>query len=273
MDQREVQALVELLRKRATDLTTVEAKAAAGGLPKSVRESLSAFSNDRGGTLMLGLDEGMGFSVVDGLDAGRIRGALASACADEMEPPVRADIDIVDLDEGAVVIAEIQELDPRFKPCYVKARGEYNGSYTRGGDGDRRLTDFEIHLLHTNRGQPADDRSPVVGATIGDLNTDDVAYLLRRVRQRQRRAFGDLDDVTVLRRLNVVALDADDRPVPTVAGLLALGDYPQQYFPQLNITFVVYPGLSAEDQIAGGPRFLDNRSFDGPIPVMVEDVS
>lgn len=127
---------------------------------------------------------------------------------------MRADIELVDLDSGTVVVAEIPETDPRFKPCYVKSRGEYNGSFTRGGDGDRRLTDFEIQLLHTNRGQPEDDRVPVAAATIDDLNSDDVAYLLRRVRQRQRRAFGDLDDFVALRRLNVATLDENDRLVP-----------------------------------------------------------
>ncbi|WP_212996358.1 ATP-binding protein [Winogradskya consettensis] len=39
----------------------------------------------------------------------------------------------------------------------------------------------------------------------------------------------------------------------------------------MNATFVVYPGLSARDIPANGPRFLDNRSFDGPIPVIVDE--
>jgi len=267
MDATELLALVALLRAHSTDLADVEAKAAAGGLPKSVRDTISAFSNDRGGTIILGLDERANFALAAGFDAARMRDALASACADEMEPPVRADIDIVELDDGAVVVAEIPELDPRFKPSYVKSRGEYNGSFTRGGDGDRRLTDFEIHLLHTNRGQPDDDRQPVPGATADDLDALAVESLLRRVRQRQRRAFEGLDDLTALRRLNAVTADG----VPTLGGLLSLAPYPQQFLPQLNATFVVYPGLSAEDVPSGGPRFLDNRTFEGPIPYIVEE--
>lgn len=169
------------------------------------------------------------------------------------------------------MVAEVPELDPRFKPCYVKSRGEYNGSFTRGGDGDRRLTDFEIHLLHTNRGQPDDDRQPVPRATAADLDTLAVESLLRRVRQRQRRAFEGLDDTGVLGRLNILTPDAGGSLVPTLGGLLALGAYPQQFFPQLNATFVVYPGLSAEDVAPGGPRFLDNRTFEGPIPAILEE--
>ncbi|MFI5931594.1 ATP-binding protein [Actinoplanes sp. NPDC051494] len=221
--------------------------------------------------VILGLDENDDFRPAHGFDAGRIRDALASACSDDLQPPVRAEIDIVPFGGALVVVAEVDELDPRFKPCYVAARGEYNGSFTRGGDGDRRLTDFEIHLLHTNRGQPDDDRRPVAGATPDDLEQGEVQAFVERVRRRQPRPFTGLSTEQVLRRLNVLAEDEDGQLRPTLGGLLALGTYPQQFFPQLNATFVVYPGLSEQDIPANGPRFLDNRSFDGPIPVIVDE--
>ncbi|HET8683587.1 MAG TPA: ATP-binding protein [Micromonosporaceae bacterium] len=271
MNGQELARLVALLRQAGTDLVDVEAKAAGGGLPKAVRETLSAFSNDRGGTLILGLDEEQDFSPVPGFDAARVRDTLAAACNDELYPPVRAEIEIVELHGALVVVAEVGELDPRFKPCYVAARGEYNGSFTRGGDGDRRLTDFEIHLLHTNRGQPIDDRQPVPDATPTDLDPTEILLLAARVRQRQPRAFAGLSEEQVLRRLNVIAEDADGATRPTLGGMLSLGAYPQQFFPQLNATFVVYPGTSAQDIPANGPRFLDSRSFDGPIPVIVDE--
>jgi len=271
MEEPELRTLVTLLRHRATDLPDLEAKAAAGGLPKSVRETLSAFSNDRGGVLLLGLDERADFAFVTPFDAPKIRNDLASICSTDLEPPVRATIEIMDIDGHQLVVAEVPELSPNIKPCYVKARGEYAGSFTRSGDGDRRLTDFEIHLLHTNRGQPQDDRAPVPGATPADLDPDAVSALLRRVRARQPRAFRDLDDETALRRLNVLTPTQSPTLAPTLAGMLALGSYPQQFYPQLNATFVVYPGRSADEAPLGAPRFLDNRGFDGPIPVIVDD--
>ncbi|MBO3740849.1 ATP-binding protein [Actinoplanes flavus] len=271
MTSEEIARLVALLRQTGTDLRDVEVKAAGGGLPKSIRDTLSAFSNDRGGTVILGLEEKAGFQPAAGFDAGRIRDALASACNDDLHPPVRGEIEMVPFEGALVVVAEIGELDPRFKPCYVAARGEYNGSFTRGGDGDRRLTDFEIHLLHTNRGQPDDDREPVPGATEADLDDTEIQFLLARVRQRQPRAFADLDRQQVLRRLNILTEDSAGVLRPSLGGLLTLGIYPQQFFPQLNATLVVYPGTSAQDIPVNGPRFLENRTFDGPIPVIVDE--
>ncbi|WP_214105957.1 ATP-binding protein [Acrocarpospora catenulata] len=269
MDQNELAEVVELARACNSDMSDVEIKAAAGGLPKSVRETISAFSNGHGGTLILGLDETAGFRPAPGFDPKRIQESLAAVCADEMEPPVRAVVQIMGFEGGTLVVTDVPELDPRFKPCYVRARGEYGGSFIRGGDGDRRLTDFEIHLLHTNRGQPRDDLAPVPGATVDDLDSSELAFLLRRVRQRQPRSFAGLDDLTALRRLNI--LDGAEPVVPTLAGMLIFGRYPQHWFPQLNVTLVVYPGVNSGDIPPGAPRFLDNRAFDGPIPYIVED--
>jgi ATP-dependent DNA helicase RecG len=270
VEPHEVNELIALLRACGTDLTDVEVKAAAGGTPKSLRETLSAFSNGHGGTILLGLDESSGFRPAPGFDAKRVRDAVAGFCADGLEPAVRADIDIVPVDGIPVLVVAVPELDPRHKPCFVKARGEYQGSFIRSGDGDRRLTDYEIHSLHANRGQPLEDRELVSGASLDDLDAAAVGAMLRRVRERQPRAFRDVSDEVALQRLNVVAR-SEHGLIPTLAGLLALGAYPQQYFPQLNVTFIVVPGTSLASIPEDGPRFIDNRTFDGPIPLMVED--
>jgi ATP-dependent DNA helicase RecG len=57
--------------------------------------------------------------------------------------------------------------------------------------------------------------------------------------------------------------------LPTLAGLLSLGVYPQQFLPQLDITFVVFPTIDGRP-MADGTRFLDNVSIDGSIPQMID---
>lgn len=261
--------LVRLLRRRRTDLPAVEVKSGAGGVPRSARATLSAFSNDSGGVLLLGLSEEDGFRPADGFDAGRIRDGLASMCSDDLEPPVRADIEIEDFEGAQVVVATVPEMDRAAKPCFVKTRGMAAGSYTRGGDGDRLLTDYEIFLLHSNRGQPRDDHEVVQEATTADLDLDAVSRLLRRVRQREPRPFGSVDDETALVRLGVLR-PTPDGPRPTLGGLLTLGQWPQQFFPQLCVTFVAIPANSKDTVPEGAPRFTDNAVLRGPLPEIIE---
>lgn len=263
-------SLVALLRRRGTDLPAIEAKAAAGGLPKSVRETVSAFSNDQGGLMLLGLHENEGFAPVPGFDAVKIRDDLASLCSDALEPPVRADIQIEDLEGAQVVVASIPELDPASKPCYVKSKGITGGSYTRGGDGDRLLTTYEIYLLHANRGQPQDDHEVIGDARLDDLDRDAVGRLLRRVRNREPGAFVAVDDETALIRLGVMRKTESGAGV-TLAGLVTLGTWPQQFLPQLCVTFIAVPAVHKDAVPEGAPRFTDNATIRGPIPQMIEE--
>lgn len=265
--------LVAELRSVGSDTHSVEVKSAVGKLPKSLCETLSAFSNGAGGTVVLGLDEGTGFRPVPGFDAVKMREALARACADDVHPPVRGEIEILPFEGADVVVAYVPEISPLSKPAYVRGRGEYQGSFIRGGDGDRKLSDYEVGLLHANRGQPRDDREPVADASAADLEDDAVAALLRRMRRHQPRAFRSVPDEVALRRLGVLvpAGPDSDRLVPSLAGLLTLGAYPQEFFPQLNVTFVVLPSDQAGVVPEGGPRFIDNRSLNGPVPWIVSD--
>jgi ATP-dependent DNA helicase RecG len=269
----DLERLVAELRSVGSDTHAVEVKSVVGRLPKTVPETLSAFSNGVGGTLILGLEEAAGFRPSHGFDAVNACDALARACADDVYPPVRAAVEIVAFEGAHVVVAEVPEISPLAKPAYVKGRGEYQGSFIRGGDGDRKLSEYEVGLLHANRGQPRDDREPVADASIADLDEDAVAALLRRMRRRQPRAFRSAPDEVALQRLGVIVPVNSGAGVlvPSLAGLLTLGTYPQQFFPQLNVTLVVFPSQDRAVVPEGGPRFIDNRSLNGPIPLMVAD--
>ena len=128
-------------------------------------------------------------------------------------------------------------------------------------------SDYEIHLMVSGRGQPNDDAAAVDGAGLEHLDDALVSDLLRRIRQRRGEIFTEAADHEVLHMLGVLTEPRPDSPV-SLAGLVALGRYPQQFVPQLSASFVVLPTIDGSP-LTDGTRFIDNRPLDGPIPAIV----
>jgi ATP-dependent DNA helicase RecG len=269
MDQQKLGALLNDLRVHGADHFTCEVKRAKGGMPVTLWESISAFSNAAGGCIVLGVDEKSDFTVTGVDDPAAMEAQIGAICA-EMEPPVRAEIRTVRYEDRNVIICDVPPLARDQRPSHRRALGPWAGSRIRVADGDRKLTDYEVGVLLANRAGHRYDLAPVPGATVEDLNPALVSAYLQRVRDIKREIFSRLDDQRALRMLNVITV-ADDRIVPTLAGLLAFGIYPQQFVPQLNLTFVAYPATEPGAVGRFGERFIDNRSIDGPIPLMVTE--
>jgi len=264
--QDDVDTLVSQARRMGTDTSGVEIKRAQGGVPKTLAESISAFANGDGGLIILGLDEEDEFAAVP-IPTRAMADALANACSDQVEPPVRARVEIVQVDNVPIVAASIPPCDPKQRPCFVRRQGIEGGSYIRTHDGDRHLTSYEIHLLIEGRGQPHNDGETVPGATLADLDQSAVDALLERLRSTRGPAFATAEPATMLRMAGVCPRGEASGRV-TLAGLMALGTYPQEFFPQLNVTFVSFPTTDGAP-MADGTRFLENVAIDGSIPQMV----
>lgn len=271
MDHIGVAELLTALRRFGAEATGVEVKDARDGLPRSTRETLSSFSNTHGGgVLLFGISEASGHPVVGLPNPSKIQADLVSSCSDEIVPPVRPTVSVCEIEGGRIVVAEIPELAREQKPAYVKSLGLNRGTYIRVGESDRRLTSEEVQQLVADRGQPAFDRESVPEAGMADLDARAVAGFLGRIRRANPRVFGDETDDVVMRMIGVTRRRPDGSEGITLGGLLALGKYPQQFHPQLNLTFVHYPNPAGESA-EGGVRFIDNVSLNGPIPVMVSE--
>lgn len=270
MDDSELTERIVRFRADHTDSADFEAKRGSGlKLPNACRETLSSFSNTAGGgVLVLGLAEDESESASGVEDAKKFAADLASLCAMEMQPPVRPIIKINDFEGVKLVSAEIPEITSALKPCYYVGAGISNGSYVRVNDGDYHLTSYEVQMMIAARGQPREDEHPVSGLTREALDPKATKTFIERVRESRPYAFEGVDEQEILRQLKVLVRDDDGSVVPSVAGLLTLGKYPQTAFPQLNLTFVHYPTPAGGDS-HGGDRFLDNKSIEGSIPVMV----
>ncbi|MFJ3380078.1 ATP-binding protein [Curtobacterium sp. NPDC090217] len=273
--QGDLTSVVSLLRAAGTDTEQVEAKAAVRDLPRTIWTTVSAFSNGSGGLIVLGLDEAAGFVPADGFDASATQDRVADGFRPRgaQEPPgpltpvPHASISIAEVDGSPVVVVDVYEAAVTDKPTYVTTQGPENGTYERVGDGDRRMSRYGVYLLSSDVRQPADDRQEIVGASVTDLDSEAIRRFIERVRSRRPRAVVDTrTDDEVLRRFNVIT----GTGVPTLAGLLTLGKYPQEHFPQLVITFASYPAATKAGA-SGDVRMLDRRTLDGPIPDMIDD--
>ncbi|MGP3921080.1 ATP-binding protein [Nonomuraea sp. 10N515B] len=269
MQADEIAEIVANLRTLGADIADIEVKRAQSGLPKSVRETLSAFSNSHGGVIILGLDETDAFAATGLAHPAKLAADLGAMCAEDMEPPVRPLIEIHSFEGTQIVVAHVPELDPAHKPCFVKTAGITKGSYTRVSDGDRRLTTYEVQLLLSSRGQPRDDEEPVPGTGLDSIDPVSADALVARLRITRPYAFQGLTREAILRRAKVLVPHGTTEAV-SVAGLLTLNSFPQEFFPQLMVTFVSYPTVTGSPT-PSGERFLDNVTFEGPIPVLIRD--
>ena len=119
----EFKALLLKIQQRQCEEQTVEVKAAHRGCPERLYDTLSSFSNqDDGGVIVFGLDERQNFSKVGVYDAQDLQKKLMEA-GEEMTPVVRPVLSVYDEDGLIFVAAEIPPVDLADRPCFKTARG------------------------------------------------------------------------------------------------------------------------------------------------------
>ncbi len=120
LDTDEIISHIHRLRKIGQDTQTCEVKEAAGKLPSSVPETMSAFANGEGGLFLLGLSEKERFAPVDGFNAASIQNAMVSA-GEKLTPVVRPDMEIIPFESHNILAAWIYPKAIEDRPCYVTA--------------------------------------------------------------------------------------------------------------------------------------------------------
>lgn len=264
-----IRKIISHMRKIVAYTQTCEVKEAVQAIPKSLTETISAFSNKEGGLIILGLSEKNDFKPVSNFDAQKIYSQLQTI-GDQLTPRVRLEIELIPFESATIIAAYVPSTPPNQKPCFITNRGQYEGAFIRSGDGDRHLSSYEVDRLIETRTQPKFDIEPVDNATIDDLNPETLQKIVDRVCLLFPRIFGRLDKEVILIQLGVLTR-LENTLRPTLAGLLVAGIFPQRFFPRLQIVFTVYPGTTKAGDPTTGQRYLDSKELVGSIPDMLLD--
>jgi len=259
--------LVQLVKKvilEKCEKQHLELKKASGGTPTKLYDTLSSFSNQLdGGIIIFGIDEGAGYDVVGVYDAQDLQKKVMEQSL-QMEPVVRPLFTVAQIEDKLVVSAEISECDIYEKPCYYKGAGRLRGSYIRVGDSNQPMTEYEIYSYEAFKRRIHDELRTVERATIENLSKDNVTEYLIKLRRLKQNLLNLVDE----RILETQGIYQDE--LPTLAGLMLFSEYPQEFFPQLSVTAMVVQGKGIGELGDDGERFVDNKRIEGTIPQMLE---
>lgn len=167
--------------ERVRDLITrgegeqVEFKSAIGGVPKNLFETIAAFLNKNGGTLLLGVDDDGRLSGLSRERAEQLANDIVTLSNDAstISPPFVLDARVVAFSEACVVAIEV--------PASSQVHKVGDRIFDRSREGDFRLRSTEqIRQLYLRKSDSFSENRIYPYVTAADLD----AALVRKTRQR-----------------------------------------------------------------------------------------
>jgi ATP-dependent DNA helicase RecG len=186
--------------------------------PDGVLRSLVAFANTSGGTVLVGVEDRTRHvrGVREPLD---LEERLANLISDHIVPRLVPELEIVSWRRSHVVAIQVHASPVR--PHYLRREGLDGGAYVRVGSTNRRA-DRELieELRRFTRGE-AYDEQPMPGLDSEALDFRAASELFAPVRRLRRND---------LQTLRLVTLH-QGRTVPTIGGMLLIGENRERHFP------------------------------------------
>src|SRR6266849_5352951 len=242
------------------ETNTVELKVAA---PRAVEmaERLCGMANAQGGMIILGVKDAKHEIVgIPDHRVGETLDVILRAARQMIKPELVLDPpepEIYTVSGKKLVVATVK---PSHGPVY-QAHGIY---WVRRGTHTVSLGLSELLEMANDRGLVDWEHQPVRNATMEDIDLEKVkAYVARRsANHRQASRFKDLERVLI--GMECAVMTSDDKVVPTNAGMLFFGSYPQEHIIQSDVACVLFR------ETIGASRYADRRIITGTLQELID---
>jgi len=223
---------------------------------QSIAQEMVAFSNAKGGTILIGVDDKT-WDII-GLsddDIRRLTNLLVNAANENIKPPVFIETETAIVDDKKIMIVIIPEGND--KP-YKDKDGII---FLKNGANKRKVTSNEEILRLLSKGKNLfPDELPVIQAGIEDINKEKFDdYFLREFKVEYEKLGLSYEEALKAKRV------IKDGKI-TLAGFLFFGKKPQNIKPAFCIKAVAFYGNSL-----GGSEYRDSRDLTGTIPVLYDE--
>jgi ATP-dependent DNA helicase RecG len=207
----------------------IEFKAANSGLPRDMWETLSAFSNTDGGTIILGVSQKNDEFVISGV---RNPNALLKLFWDnhnnqqKLSIPICSNfnVQIKEVNEQEVILIEVPRATRTQRPVYIN-NNPIIGTYKRNHEGDYRCTKEEVQQMLRDASSVPQDLQILERFDLSDLDSETLKSFRQRFSSREPdHPWLALDDKNLLLNLGGWWRDRErNQEGLTIAGLLMFG--------------------------------------------------
>lgn len=222
-----------------------------------IAETLVAFANTEGGTIVFGLKED-GEIAPKKIDSKGLEKALKEAEGNCNPPVVIGNWEEVETEKGTVFTVKVA----RSIELHALTDGRV---LIRSGAKNRPLGGQEILKLASAKTTGDFESETVPSATIEDFSNKIITeYLAKRAERTKRPYNGKVADLMK----EIGAVDSNGKA--TVSGILLFSEYPQHWLPQSSVVFAKFVGKTprGENGLAGYTR---REELTGPLPRLIEN--
>ncbi len=220
---------------------------------KELSDEMAAFANDRGGVILIGVEDNGGIVGIDRESLERVEKTVVEICQDSIDPPVHIVTEKLCIDEKNLI-----KIDVSRTPFVHRSA---NGYFIRQGSTKREMTTEQLGRLLQNRSQV--HRMAFDEQFVPNTHRDTLSRSLYQRFITPGVAEGEEENLLLKRRLLV---KEGENYRASVAGVLMCHHKPDDYLYNSFIQAVYYNGVEKDANYQ-----IDAKDFKGPLDEQIVD--
>lgn len=239
----DIKALIKLGESETLELKT------STGEWKEIIKTISAFSNTRGGRIIIGVSKS---GQILGIEIGKgTLECLTNQISQNIDPKIHPRITTERINNKQIIIISVKESSDHLVLAFGRP-------YKRVGKSTMRMSrdEYENLILEKHKDKLQFDTQICLKAARKDIDKEKLRWFLRKAKAERNY---DIDPETPIKEaLNRLNLVQDGKKLNNTS-ILLFGKDPQKFFPQVKIRAARFKGTEALD-------FIDMKVLEGTIP-------